>query len=160
MAFFMKMYYIVTCIFALKMLLFRWFYSVYTLKFIYFSYSFLLIFYGLNSIRTLSFSNSCFIGCTLFPLIFIGCKLYLFFFQECTFFPFIFNCISGVTVNMLASSAVGRVFEPWSGQTKDYEIGICCFSTKHAALRRKSNDWLSQNNVSHHDIAEKLLSWH
>jgi hypothetical protein len=33
---------------------------------------------------------------------------------------------------------------------KDYEIGICCFSAKHAALRRKSKDWLArnQNNVS------------
>jgi hypothetical protein len=41
-------------------------------------------------------------------------------------------------------------FEPWLGQTKDYEIGICCFSAKHAALRRKSKDWLArnQNNVS------------
>jgi len=27
------------------------------------------------------------------------------------------------------------------GQTKDYKIGICCFSTKHAALRRKSKEW-------------------
>jgi len=36
-----------------------------------------------------------------------------------------------------------------SGQTKDYKIGICCFSAKHAALRRKSKDWLArnQNNV-------------
>jgi hypothetical protein len=36
------------------------------------------------------------------------------------------------------------------GQTKDYEIGICCFSAKHAALKRKSKDWLprNQNNVS------------
>ena len=41
-------------------------------------------------------------------------------------------------VSMLASSAVDRGFEPWSGQTKDSKIGICCFSTKHAALRRKS----------------------
>jgi len=34
--------------------------------------------------------------------------------------------------------------------TKDYKIGICCFSTKHAALRRKSKDWLARNpeNVS------------
>jgi len=29
-----------------------------------------------------------------------------------------------------------------SGQTKNYKIGICCFSAKHAALRRKSQDWL------------------
>jgi hypothetical protein len=53
-------------------------------------------------------------------------------------------------VSMLASSAVDCGFEPWSGQTKDYKIGICCFSTKHTALRRKSKDWLArnQNNVS------------
>jgi hypothetical protein len=30
-----------------------------------------------------------------------------------------FNRIGGVMLNMLASSAVDRVFEPWSGQTKD-----------------------------------------
>jgi hypothetical protein len=53
-------------------------------------------------------------------------------------------------VSMLASSVVDRGFEPHSGQTKDYKIGICCFSAKHAALRRKSKDWLArnQNNVS------------
>jgi hypothetical protein len=45
----------------------------------------------------------------------------------------------------IASSAVDCEFEPWSGETKDYEIGICCFSTKHAAVRRKSKDWLAQN---------------
>jgi hypothetical protein len=51
-------------------------------------------------------------------------------------------------VSVLASSAVDRGFKPRSGQTKDYEIGICCFSTKHAALRKKSNDWLARNQVS------------
>jgi hypothetical protein len=53
-------------------------------------------------------------------------------------------------VSMLVSSTVDRGFEPRSGQAKDYKIGICCFSTKHAALRRKSKDWLSRNqdNVS------------
>ena len=52
-------------------------------------------------------------------------------------------------VSVLASSAVDRGFERRSGQTKDYKIGICCFSAKHAALRRKSKDWLArnQNNV-------------
>jgi hypothetical protein len=43
-------------------------------------------------------------------------------------------------VSVLDSSAVDRVFEPRLGQTKDYEIGICCFTDKHAALRRKSKD--------------------
>ena len=58
--------------------------------------------------------------------------------------------IGGVMVSMLALSAIDRGFEPWSGQTKDYKIGICCYLAKHAALRRKSKDWLAQNqdNVS------------
>ena len=47
-------------------------------------------------------------------------------------------------VTVLESSAIERGFEPQEGQTKDYEIGICCFSAKHAALRRKSEDWLAQ----------------
>jgi hypothetical protein len=52
--------------------------------------------------------------------------------------------------NVLASSVVYRGFEPRLGQTKDYKIGICCFSGKHAALSRKSKDWLAwnQDNVS------------
>ena len=53
--------------------------------------------------------------------------------------------IGGVMVSVLASSAVDRGFEPRSGQTKDYEIGMCCFSAKHAALRRKRKDWLARN---------------
>ena len=61
-----------------------------------------------------------------------------------------FQRISGVMVSILASSALDRGFEPRSGQAKDYKIGSCCFSTKHAALRRKSKDWLAWNlnNVS------------
>ena len=41
-----------------------------------------------------------------------------------------FNHIGGVMVSVLASSAVNRGFEPGSGQTKDYKIGICCVSAK------------------------------
>jgi hypothetical protein len=48
------------------------------------------------------------------------------------------NRISGVMVSMLALSVVGRGFKPQSGQTKDYAIGICCFSAKHTVLMRKS----------------------
>ena len=53
-------------------------------------------------------------------------------------------------VSVFASSEVERRFEPRSGQTNHYEIGICCFSAKHATLIRKSKDWLArnQNNVS------------
>ena len=53
-------------------------------------------------------------------------------------------------VSVLASSTVDRGFEPRSGQTRDFIVGICCFSAKHTALRRKSKHWLArnQNNVS------------
>jgi hypothetical protein len=39
-----------------------------------------------------------------------------------------------------------------SGQTKDYNIGICFFSAKNAALSRKSKDWLFQMNQN--DVSE------
>ena len=38
------------------------------------------------------------------------------------------NRIGGVMVSVLALSVVDRGFEPRSGQTKDYKIGISCFS--------------------------------
>jgi hypothetical protein len=73
--------------------------------------------------------------------------------------PYLYGCncwwpwnllIGGVMVGVLVSSAVDRWFEPRSGKTKDYKIGICCFSTKHGAFIKKSKDWLArnQNNVS------------
>jgi hypothetical protein len=56
--------------------------------------------------------------------------------------------IGGVMVIMVASSVVDRGSEPRSGQTEDCKVSICCFSAKHAALRRKN--WLVRNrdNVS------------
>ena len=58
--------------------------------------------------------------------------------------------IGGVMVSLLASSAVDSGFESRLGESKDSNSGICCFSAKHAALRRKSKDWLARNknNVS------------
>ena len=50
------------------------------------------------------------------------------------------NPIGGEMVSVLASNAVDRGFEPRSGQTKDYEIVICCSFSKHTTLRRKSKD--------------------
>ena len=41
---------------------------------------------------------------------------------------------------VLASSVVDRTFVPRSGESKDNKIRICCFSSKHRALRRKSKD--------------------
>ena len=40
---------------------------------------------------------------------------------------------------------VDRRFDPMSGQTKDYKIGICYFSAEHAALSSKNKDGLAQN---------------
>ena len=54
-------------------------------------------------------------------------------------------------VSVLGSSAVDRGFEPRSDQTKDYNISICCFSTKNAALMSKSKDWLARNQ---NDVSE------
>ena len=50
------------------------------------------------------------------------------------------NLIGDVMVRMIALSAVDCEFELRSDQTKDCRIGICCFSAKHAALRRESKD--------------------
>jgi len=53
------------------------------------------------------------------------------------------NYFVGVIASVLNSNVVCHGFE--SGQTKDYKIGIYCFSAKHVALRSKNKDWLSQN---------------
>ena len=53
-------------------------------------------------------------------------------------------------VRALAWSAVDRGFEPRSGQTKVYKIGICWFLAKHAALRRKSKE--------RHDYPQTVVS--
>ena len=65
-------------------------------------------------------------------------------------------------VSVLPSSEVDSRFDPRLGQTKDYKIGICCYSAKHAALRRKSKDWLARNqdNVSEwSDMSTRGLSF-
>jgi hypothetical protein len=60
------------------------------------------------------------------------------------------NHISDVMVGVFAWNAVNGGFDPRRGQTKDYNISSCYFSTKHASLRNKSKDWLTLNwdNVS------------
>jgi len=61
------------------------------------------------------------------------------------------NYIGGVMVSVLASSAVNQGY---------YNIGIYCFSSKHAALRRKSKDWLArnQNRVGQHVNLRTIFS--
>ena len=56
---------------------------------------------------------------------------------------------------MLASSAVGRGFKPRPSQIKDYEIGICCFSAKHA----RSKDWLAWNQGNVSEWGGLLFLW-
>ena len=60
------------------------------------------------------------------------------------------NRVGVAMVSVGTSSAVDRGFEPQSGETKDYKSGICYFTARHAALRRKSKDWLTlkEYNVS------------
>ena len=53
-------------------------------------------------------------------------------------------------VILLAAGAMDRGFMHRSSNPKTIKKGICCFSTKHAALKIKSKDWLAwnKNNVS------------
>ena len=50
------------------------------------------------------------------------------------------NCISDVIVSLLTLSVVDHGFKPQSDQVKDYKIGICCFSAKHAVIRSTVKD--------------------
>ena len=55
-----------------------------------------------------------------------------------------------VRVRAMIGLGLGLGLEPWSGQTKDYKMCICCFSAKHAALKSMSKDCMTgnQKNVS------------
>ena len=46
-------------------------------------------------------------------------------------------------VRVLATSVVDCGFNLLSGQTKCYNIGICCFSAKHTTLKSNKKDWLT-----------------
>jgi hypothetical protein len=49
-------------------------------------------------------------------------------------------------VSVLPSSVTDRGFENLAGQSKDKQIGSCCFSAKRASLRSlMSKDWLDLN---------------
>jgi hypothetical protein len=54
---------------------------------------------------------------------------------------------------MITMNAVDHGFDTLSCQIKDYTIGICCLSAKHAALlRRKNKEWFAQNQ-------DNLFEW-
>ena len=56
------------------------------------------------------------------------------------------NCVGSVMVSVLASSVVDRGIEPGLDQTKDCQIGICCFSANHPSLRTNSKDLFSSES--------------
>ena len=61
--------------------------------------------------------------------------------QMCGLFSFLLHLWCACWHACLGDSG----FEPWWNQTKDYKIGICCFSTEHAALTygvRAKTSWL------------------
>ena len=55
-----------------------------------------------------------------------------------------------VMVSVFVSSEVDCGFKPLSGKTRDFKIGICCFSVVHAALRSKNKDSVARNQ----DVSE------
>ena len=46
--------------------------------------------------------------------------------------------LDGEVISMVSSSAVDCAFDRCSSETKEYKIGIWCFSAKHKSLMRKS----------------------
>ena len=59
-------------------------------------------------------------------------------------------------VSVLTSSVVDYGIEALSGQTKDYKIGMCCFSAKQAALIRiMCPEW---NNMFTHRLHAYVVS--
>jgi uncharacterized membrane protein len=69
------------------------------------------------------------------------------------------NRIGSVMVSVLASRAIDCRYESRSGQTKEYKIGICCFSAKNASLRRKSKDWLARNRNNMSEWSDISTRW-
>ena len=67
------------------------------------------------------------------------------------------NRIGSVMVSVLAARAVDGGFERRSGQTKDYTIGMCCFSAKHAPLKSKSKDWLARNQSNVYECSNTYI---
>ena len=58
--------------------------------------------------------------------------------------------------SVLASSAVGRELKPGRVILKT-KIGMCCFSAKHAALSRKSKDWLARNQYNVSELSDMYI---
>ena len=62
-------------------------------------------------------------------------------------------------VSVLILCLVDHGFQSQSGQTKDYKIGSCCFSAKHAALMRMNKDWLAWNQDNMSLVERHVYLW-
>ena len=69
------------------------------------------------------------------------------------------NRITNAMVSVITSIAGDLGFDPRSSQTEDYNIGICCFSSKHAALRSKSKDRLARNQDNVSRVEHQVYPW-
>jgi hypothetical protein len=72
------------------------------------------------------------------------------------------NRVGGIMVIVLASSVVDSGLEPRSGQTKDFKIGICRFSAKHASIKKEKIIVLArnQNNTkAQKDHSKFAVNW-
>jgi hypothetical protein len=61
------------------------------------------------------------------------------------YFYYTVNHIGGVIVSVFDQSEVACELKPRSGQTKTYQINICCFSSKTKALTKgipKNIEWV------------------
>ena len=54
---------------------------------------------------------------------------------------------------MLPLRVVDCGIKPWSCQTKDFQIGICCFSSEHASLRSQSKEY--KNPTKHCQVQNR-----
>ena len=61
--------------------------------------------------------------------------------------------------NVFASSTAYHGFESWSGQNHDYKICMCCFSAKHASLRRKNKELLARNQDNVSEYGDRYIRW-
>ena len=64
----------------------------------------------------------------------------------------LYYAVASLARPTVTSSVVDHWLAPLSDQTKDYTLGICCFSGKYLVVRNKSKDWFAQN-------LDNVLGW-
>jgi hypothetical protein len=69
------------------------------------------------------------------------------------YFYYTVNHIGGVIVSVFDHSEVACELKPRSGQTKRYQINICCFSSKNVALRSKDLLTWNRGEIKRSDMS-------